>query len=80
MILDLYSLPVEELIWLKREELTHEFESIRLLREASLSNPGLIERAYIQLGKFLVKTGQHLNDQYTSSRQTYLITSSKIAA
>jgi len=80
MIPNFFPLPVEELIWLKRQELTREFESIRLLREARLSNPGLIERIYIQLGSLLVKSGKHLQDQYTTSRQAYLITNSKLAA
>lgn len=80
MIPDFYQLPIEELIWLKRQELDREFESIRLLREASLANPGLIQRAYIQLSKYLVKAGQNLHDRHTSSRQTYAITTSKFAA
>jgi hypothetical protein len=80
MIPNFYPLPVEEMIWLKRDELLSEFGLIRLQREARLSNPGLIERAYIRLGNLLVKAGKRLQDEYTSSRPAYRIASGKFTA
>ena len=80
MIPDFHTVPTEELIWLKREDLTREFEQIRLVRAARISNPGLLERAWLHVGRMLIKAGQRLNEQYTVPRQTYLDSTAKLAA
>lgn len=79
MIPNMNYVPVEEMIWLKREELVREFEQIRLVRAARISNPGLIERAWLYLGQILMKAGQKLNEQYTLPRQTYLDSAARFA-
>lgn len=80
MLPDLNGVPVEELMWLKRESLMREFEQIRLVRAARISNPGLIERAWLYLGRVLIQAGQRLREQYTSPRQTYLDSAARFAA
>ena len=80
MLPDLNGVPVEELMWLKRESLMREFEQIRLVRAARISNPGLIERAWLYLGRVLIQAGQRLSEQYTMPRQTYLDSAARFAA
>lgn len=62
------------------EEHRKEMETIRLLRDACLSNPGLFERAVIALGKKLAKFGQRLHENYTEPNQAYQVTTSKYAS
>lgn len=76
---NLYSWHDEVMVALEREELQREIESIRLLRDAGLSNPGWLERAFIAVGNALVGWGQHLHKNYTEPDQAYQITSSKLA-
>ena len=73
-------LPVEEMIWLKQEELMREFEEIRLVRAARISNPGLIERLWLYVGRALINAGQRLHEQYTMPRQTYLDSTARFVA
>jgi hypothetical protein len=80
MIPDFHTLPVEEMICLKREELVREFEQIRLVRVARISNPGLFERVWLYVARVLTQAGQRLNEQYTVPRQTYLDSVSRFAA
>jgi len=80
MLPDFHSVPVEELVWLKREELMREFEQIRLVRAARISNPGLVERAVLYLGRILTRAGARINEQYTIPRQTYLDSAARFAA
>lgn len=80
MIPNNLGVPVEEMIWLKREELMREFEQTRLVRAARITNPGLVERAWLYIGRMLIRAGQRLNEQYTLPRQTYLDSSARFAA
>ena len=80
MLPDFNAVPVEEMIWLKREELLREFEQIRLVRAARISNPGLVERAILYLARILSRAGERLGEQYTMPRQTHLDCSARYAA
>ena len=77
---NLYSWHTEVMVRLEREDLRREIESIRLVRDAGLSNPGWLERAFIAIGNVLVQWGQHLRENYTAPNQAYQTTSSKLAA
>jgi len=76
---NLYQWHDETMVALRREDLDREMDSIRLLHDASLSNPGWFERTLITLGKGLVKIGQKLNKEYTAPTRSYQTTSSKYA-
>ncbi len=73
-------IPVEEMLWLKREELMREFEQIRLVRAARISNPGLTERVWIGIGEFLIRLGERARARVTLPRQTYLDSAARFAA
>jgi hypothetical protein len=77
---DLYQWQSEVMVRLEREEFKREIDSIRLLRDAGLSNPGWLEHTLIAIGNALVKQGQRLRENYTMPNQAYQITSGKIAA
>jgi hypothetical protein len=77
---NLYSWHNEVMVALEGEELRRELESIRLLRDAGLSNPGRLERMFIAVGNALVRWGDHLRKNYTAPNQAYQITSGKLAA
>jgi hypothetical protein len=70
----------EVMVALEMENFKREIESIRLLRDAGLSNPGWFERMTIALGNGLVKLGQRLHKEYTAPTQAYQTTSGKFAA
>jgi hypothetical protein len=72
--------PVEEMLWMKREELQREFKQIRLQRAARISNPGLLERLSLHIAHVLMNAGQRLHDQYTIPRQSYLDAATNMAA
>lgn len=76
---NLYSWHNEVMVALEGEELQRELESIRLLREAGLCNPGWLERTFIAVGNALVQWGSQLRKNYTEPNQAYQITSSKLA-
>ena len=76
----LYHWHEEVMVSLERQDLQREIESIRLLHDAGLANPGLFERVSITLGKILVKWGKSLNELYTAPHQAYQVTSGKYAA
>jgi hypothetical protein len=75
----LYSWHNEVMVALEMENLEREIESIRLLRDAGLSNPGWLERTFIAAGKAMVRCGQRLCENYTAPKQAYQITSGKFA-
>jgi hypothetical protein len=75
----LYNWHDEMMVALERKDLEREIESIRLLRDAGLSNPGWLERLFIALGNSLVRWGQQLRENYTAPHQAYQITSGKWA-
>ena len=70
----------EVMVRLEMEELKREIDSIRLIHDAGLSNPGLLEHAAIAVGNALAKLGQRLHDRYTNPHQAYEVTTSKYAA
>lgn len=76
----LYSWHSEVMTMLEMRDIAREIEEIRLIKDAGLSNPGLLERIGMKLGNALVKRGQHLYEKYTSPRQAYQDTSCKFAA
>ena len=76
---NLYSWHDEVMVALEREDLQREIESIHLLRDAGLTNPGWLERTFIAIGNALVRCGHHLHKNYTEPNQAYQITSSKLA-
>ncbi len=80
MIPDFNTVPVEEVLWMKREELMREFEEIRLVRAARQANPGLVERAWLWLGQFLVRAGEKTQARVMAPRQTYLDSAARFAA
>ncbi len=73
-------IPTEEVLWLKRDELMREFEDIRLIKAARLSNPGLFERLTVWLGDLLIKAGQKARDRVLLPRQSYLDSTARYAA
>lgn len=78
-IYDINGVPLGQMAWLKREELMRECDSNHLEHDAALSNPGWLERLYMRLGQFLMKTGQRLYAEYTSPRAASAIVSARIA-
>ena len=77
---NLYSWHSEVMTMLEMREIEHEIEKIRLLKDATLAKPGLLERIGIGLGTALVAIGQTLRAQRTSPHQAYQTTSCKIAS
>lgn len=70
----------EVMVALEMENFKREIESIRLLQDAGLSNPGWLERMSIALRKGLAKLGRHMHKENTAPTQAYQTTSSKYAA
>ncbi len=77
---DLYHWHAEVMVNLEMDEYRKEMDSIRLLHDAELSNPGLFERTAIAIGDTLVRLGKRLHKNFTDPNQAYQITSSKYAA
>ena len=77
---NMYSWHDELMVALEMDNFKREIEAIRLLRDAGLSNPGWLERAFIALGTALAKWGQDLRENYTEPHQAYQVTSGKFAA
>jgi len=77
---DLYHWHGELMVALEMDDLKREMDSIHLLRDATLSNPGWFERTAIAVGDALVKLGQHLHKEYTTPTRSYQTTNSKYAA
>lgn len=70
----------ELVVAMKMEEFRNEIDKNRLLRDASTTNPGWIERALIAIGNFLASFGKNLRDNYVDPHQAYQITSGKLAS
>jgi hypothetical protein len=77
---NMYHWQNEVMVNLEMQEFKREIDSIRLIHDAGLSNPGLFERTAIALGDVLVKLGQRLHRNYTEPNQAYQVTSCKYAA
>ena len=76
----LYNWQSEVMVQLEMEEVRREMESICLLNDAGLSNPGLLGRTAIAIGKALANLGKRLYENYTDPHQAYQVVSSKYAA
>ena len=72
---EIYSWQNEKMVALEMENYRREIESIRLIREAVLSNPGWVERTFIAVGNALVHWGSQLRKNYTA-----LLRKTRIAA
>ena len=77
---NLYSWHNEVMTAIEMREIEREIEEIRLIKDAGLAKPGLLERIGTDLGVALVKIGQSMREQRTSPRQAYQNTSCKIAS
>jgi len=77
---DLYHWHSEVMVALEMDDLKREMDSIRLLNDATLSNPGWFERTVIAVGNTLVKLGQRLHKQYTTPTRSYQTTNGRYAA
>lgn len=77
---NLYHWHNETMVALEMQDLKREMDSIRLLRDATLTNPGWIERTAIAVGNILVKLGQRLHKECTTPNQAFQTTNSKDAA
>jgi hypothetical protein len=73
-------LTAAKLTALRQEEVLRDFQEIRLLEAARISNPGWTEKLWLLLGHWLIRTGHALRDQYTVERQTYLDSATRYAA
>ncbi|HEX5809202.1 MAG TPA: hypothetical protein VFY25_11090 [Anaerolineales bacterium] len=70
----------EVMVKLEMADLKREMETIQLIQDAGLSNPGWLERAAIALGGGLIRLGERLHNRFTDPRRAYQVTSSKYAA
>ena len=77
---NIYNWHNEVMVRLEMEDLKREIDSIRLIHDAGLSNPGLLERTAIAMGNALVQLGKRLHDRFTNPHQAYEVTTSKFAA
>ena len=77
---NLYSWHDEMMTRLEMREIEREIDEIRLIKDAGLVKPGLLERIGVSLGKALTKAGNNLREQRTSPHQAYQNTSCKIAS
>ena len=77
---NLYSWHNEIMTNLEMREIEREIEDIRLIKDANLGKPGLIERIATSLGNTLTKRSQELHEQRKSPRQAYQNTSCRIAS
>ena len=68
------------MVSLEMEEFKKEMDSVRLLHDAGLSNPGLLERTAIFIGISMEKLGKRIQKNYTDPQQAYQLTSGKYAA
>ena len=70
----------EVMVSLEMAELKREMDTIHLIQDAGLSNPGWFERAAVAVGKGLVRVGERLHTRYTDPHRAYQVTSCKYAA
>lgn len=77
---NLYQWQDAAMVSLEMEEFKKEMDSVRLIRDAGLSNPGLFERTAISIGNIMVKLGERLRKNYIDPQQAYQVTSGKYAA
>jgi len=79
-MINLYHWHSEVMVALEVDDLKREMDSIHLLHDATLSNPGWFERTAIAVGDALVKLGQHLHKEYTTPSRSYHTINSRYAA
>lgn len=70
----------EQMLDLKMREINREVEENRLIKDAGLAKPGLLERIGISLGDTLVKASHNLRERRMLQRQAYQDTSCKLAS
>mgnify|MGYP003390595226 CR=1 FL=1 len=75
-----YNWTNDEIVITERmKDIQCEIDSIHLLHDAGLFEPGLYERTVISFGNILVRLGQRLQEKYSHSHQAYQTTSGKYA-
>ena len=77
---NLYQWQNYSMVKLKMDEIKNEIESIRLLHDASLSNPGWFERTAITVRNTLGKLGQSIRKEHLIHDHPSHATSSKHSA
>ncbi len=77
---NLYHWQDEVMVNLEMDELRKEIDKIRLLNDAGLSNPSLLDRISKFVGGALARAGKHLHVRAVERHQAYQVTSSKYAA
>lgn len=77
---NMYDWNTEQMIYMKMREIEREVEENRLIRDAGLAKPSLLERIGVSLGNALVKAGRDLRERRRSPHQAYQNTSCKIAS
>lgn len=70
----------EQMLALKMREINREVEANRLIKDAGLAKPGLLERISISLGNTLVKASRNLHERRKLQRQAYQDISYKLAS
>jgi hypothetical protein len=76
----MYPLPVEQVMWVRRNELERDYEEVRLQRAARIANPGPLQRALIAIADLLMRAGQHIREQQFVLPQSHHDRAAKIAA
>jgi hypothetical protein len=70
----------EVMVNLEMAELKREMDTIQLIQDAGLSNPGWFERAALVVGNRLIRLGERLHTRFTDPQRAYQVTSCKYAA
>ncbi len=78
-VFDVNGVPVGQMVWLKGEELRRECEWINLEYDASLSNPGLIARISMQLGRLVARIGKGALARQPVPRPSFPVASLRLA-
>jgi hypothetical protein len=77
---EIYHWQDQVMVRLEMDDFKREMDTIRLINDAGLSNPGLLEKLAIAIGKALARMGDRLYKRYTEPQQAYQVTSCKYAA
>jgi len=80
MDINMHDWHTEEMIYMRMREIEHEVEENRLIKDAGLAKPGLLERTGTKLGVALTKISQNMRARRISQRQAYQETSCKLAS
>jgi len=77
---NLYQWQNEKMVTLKMDEIKHELDTIRLVREASISHPDWFKQIVNTVRNTLGKLGLPIQKEYTSSSRSSQAARSKHAA